>query len=292
MGALALHRVGEVEEGRMTSFVDFCRIHGVEIDRLPDVGVWRRFRTTDKPAHRNGAVKYMGDHGFCQNHATMVEVAVWRSEGESREAAQRVQAVANHAAQETVRAQRRAADKAGQMLSECELKAHPYLSAKGFPDERVNVNGEHMLIPMRVGRDVVGVQTINADGEKKFLFGQRCSLAQFIFASAVPGTHIVCEGYATALSIRQAMAAIKRPYTLHVCFSSGNMKKVAQSLQSGFVVADNDASGTGERIAKEIGWPYWMSDTVGEDANDYHQRKGLFPLSQGMQRLFMNARRQ
>jgi putative DNA primase/helicase len=284
--------VGEVEEGRMTSFVDFCRIHGVEIDRLPDVGVWRRFRTTDKPAHRNGAVKYMGDHGFCQNHATMVEVAVWRSEGESREAAQRVQAVANHAAQETVRAQRRAADKAGQMLSECELKAHPYLSAKGFPDERVNVNGEHMLIPMRVGRDVVGVQTINADGEKKFLFGQRCSLAQFIFASAVPGTHIVCEGYATALSIRQAMAAIKRPYTLHVCFSAGNMKKVAQSLQSGFVVADNDASGTGERIAKEIGWPYWMSDTVGEDANDYHQRKGLFPLSQGMQRLFMNARRQ
>lgn len=292
MGALALHRVGEVEEGRMTSFVDFCRIHGVAIDRLPDVGVWRRFRTTDKPAHRNGAVKYMGDHGFCQNHATMVEVAVWRSEGESREAAQRVQAVANHAAQETVRAQRRAADKAGQMLSECELKAHPYLSAKGFPDERVNVNGEHMLIPMRVGRDVVGVQTINADGEKKFLFGQRCSLAQFIFASAVPGTHIVCEGYATALSIRQAMAAIKRPYTLHVCFSAENMKKVAQSLQSGFVVADNDASGTGERIAKEIGWPYWMSDTVGEDANDYHQRKGLFPLSQGMQRLFMNARRQ
>ena len=291
MGALALHRVGEVEEGRMTSFVDFCRIHGVEIDRLPDVGVWRRFRTTDKPAHRNGAVKYMGDHGFCQNHATMVEVAVWRSEGESREAAQRVQAVANHAAQETVRAQRRAADKAGHMLSECELKAHPYLSAKGFPDERVNVNGEHMLIPMRVGRDVVGVQTINADGEKKFLFGQRCSLAQFIFASAVPGTHIVCEGYATALSIRQAMAAIKRPYTLHVCFSAGNMKKVAQSLQSGFVVADNDASGTGERIAKEIGWLYWMSDTVGEDFNDYHQRKGLFSLSQGMQRLFMNARR-
>ena len=234
----------------------------------------------------------MGDHGFCQNHATMVDVAVWRAEGESREAMQRVQAVANHAAQETLRAQQRAADKAAQMLAECELRQHPYLAAKGFPDERVNVNGEFMLIPMRVGRDVVGVQTINADGEKKFLFGQRCSLAQFVFSSTAPGAHIVCEGYATALSIRQAMAAIKRPYTLHVCFSAGNMKKVAQSLPGGFVVADNDASGTGERIAKEIGWPYWMSDTVGEDANDYHQRKGLFPLSQGMQRLFLQARRQ
>lgn len=273
-------------------FLSFVRAHGILIDTVPPVGRWMRLPTQTHPRKRNGAVKFMGDFGFCQEHSTMTEVAVWRSEGESREAAQRVQAVANHAAQETVRAQRRAADKAGQMLSECELKAHPYLSAKGFPDERVNVNGEHMLIPMRVGRDVVGVQTINADGEKKFLFGQRCSLAQFIFASAVPGTHIVCEGYATALSIRQAMAAIKRPYTLHVCFSAGNMKKVAQSLQSGFVVADNDASGTGERIAKEIGWPYWMSDTVGEDFNDYHQRKGLFPLSQGMQRLFMNARRQ
>ena len=58
------------------------------------------------------------------------------------------------------------------------------------------------------------------------------------------------------------------------------MKKVAQSLPGGFVVADNDASGTGERIAKEIGWPYWMSDTVGEDFNDTHQRVGLFAISQ------------
>ena len=273
-------------------FLSFVRAHGILIDTVPPVGRWIRLPTQTHPRKRNGAVKFMGNFGFCQEHSTMVDVAVWRAEGESREAMQRVQAVANHAAQETLRAQKRAADKAAQMLAECELRQHPYLAAKGFPDERVNVNGELMLIPMRVGRDLVGVQTINADGEKKFLFGQRCSLAQFVFSSTAPGAHIVCEGYATALSIRQAMAAIKRPYTLHVCFSAGNMKKVAQSLPGGFVVADNDASGTGERIAKEIGWPYWMSDTVGEDFNDYHQRKGLFPLSQGMQRLFLQARRQ
>ena len=275
----------------MTDFVDFCRMHGVVIDHAPQIGVWKRFKTEDKPRHRNGAVKFMGDHGFVQNHATMFEVAVWKSEGDSRAAAQRIQASANQAAQDTIRHQQKAAQKAAQMLAECELRQHPYLAAKGFPDERVNVNGEFMLIPMRVGRDVVGVQTINADGEKKFLFGQRCSLAQFVFSSTAPGAHIVCEGYATALSIRQAMAAIKRPYTLHVCFSAGNMKKVAQSLPGGFVVADNDASGTGERIAKEIGWPYWMSDTVGEDFNDYHQRRGLFALSQGLQKLILEARR-
>jgi putative DNA primase/helicase len=47
-------------------------------------------------------------------------------------------------------------------------------------------------------------------------------------------------------------------------------------------VADNDASGTGERVAKEIGWPYWMSDTQGEDADDALKRLGLFRFSQSL----------
>jgi putative DNA primase/helicase len=75
---------------------------------------------------------------------------------------------------------------------------------------------------------------------------------------------------------------MKRRYTLHVCFSAGNMVKVAASLSSGFVVADNDASGTGERVAKEIGWPFWMSDTTGEDADDALKRCGLFKFSQSL----------
>lgn len=275
---------------RIMTFIDFCRAHGVLIDQLPRIGVWQRFRTADKPAHRNGAVKFMGDHGFVQNHATMQEIASWRSEGESREGAQRIQQVANDAAKEIARKQAQAAQKAAQMLSECELKAHPYMASKGFPEERVNVLGELMMVPMWVGRDIVGVQQIDADGGKKFLFGQRCSLAQYIF-TASNGPHILCEGYATALSVRLAMARLKRPYTIHVCFSAGNLKKVAQTLQSGFVVADNDESLTGERIAKEIGWPYWISDKVGEDFNDAHLRKGLFPLSQELQKMFMTARR-
>jgi putative DNA primase/helicase len=58
------------------------------------------------------------------------------------------------------------------------------------------------------------------------------------------------------------------------------MAKIAASLGKGYVVADNDASGTGERVAKEIGWEYWMSDMVGEDANDAHQRLGSFRFGQ------------
>jgi putative DNA primase/helicase len=60
------------------------------------------------------------------------------------------------------------------------------------------------------------------------------------------------------------------------------MKKIASTIKSGVVIADNDESKTGERVAQEIGWPYWMSDQAGEDANDTHLRVGLFNFSQSL----------
>ena len=275
----------------MTTFIDFCRAHGILIDTVPPVGRWMRLPTQTHPRKRNGAVKFMGNFGFCQEHSTMQEVAVWRAEGESQAAIERVQQVAQQAAQETERKQREAAAKAAQMLAESELLTHPYMAAKGFPDERVNVLDGVMLVPMRVGRDLVGAQQITAEGGKKFLFGQRSSMAEFVMTAGQDGVHVVCEGYATGLSVRAALATLRRPYYVHVAFSAGNMKKIAQALPSGLAIADNDASGTGEKTCKEIGWPYWMSDTVGEDCNDYHQRRGLFALAQGLQKMLLDRRR-
>lgn len=273
------------------TFIDFCRAHGVLIDTLPPVGAWKRYKTEDKPMHRNGAVKFMGDHGFVQNHATMQEVAVWKADEASRIAHQEVSRIAKEAHQQTMRVQATAAEKARQIIGTTQLGFHPYIAAKGFPEEPVNVQkteaGLVCVVPMWVGRDLVGCQLISEDGSKKFLFGQRSGGAEFIFNNG--GIHVLCEGFATALSARHAMKNLKTRYTLHVCFSAGNMKKVAASLSGGIVLADNDASGTGERIAREIGWPYWMSDVVGEDANDFHLRKGLFALSQGIRNAMREA---
>lgn len=268
------------------TFIDFCRLHGITLTREPAPGRWVRVPTDDKPKHRNGAVKFMGTVGFVQNWATMTEAATWHADGDSKAVAQQVQRIANQAAQEARVNAQKAAQRAETILSECELATHPYLASKGFPDEMVNVwNRETdnvMVVPMRMAGAVVGCQLIKPDGDKKFLYGQRSGGAEFVIGQR--GSHVLCEGYATALSAQQALRNLKLAYVLHVTFSAGNMKKVAATLPTGLLIADNDASGTGERVAREIGWPYWMSDTVGEDANDYAQRCGLFQLAMGIRR--------
>jgi putative DNA primase/helicase len=127
---------------------------------------------------------------------------------------------------------------------------------------------------MRIGARLVGCQLIDGEGNKKFLYGQQTKGASFVMdAKGVP---IFCEGYATALSIRAVMQAMKVRYTLYVCFSAGNLKDVARGIEGGIVVADNDPNGVGEKAARDAQKPYWLSDTAGEDFNDFHARVGLF----------------
>lgn len=263
--------------------LNYCKAHGILIDHVPQVGIWKRFATVDHPKSRNGAVKFMGNYAFVQNHATDIEVSIWKSDSNSYASAQIMRDV-REAELKKQQDQRQAANKAAWLLNQCKFSTHPYLINKGFKEEETNVwlneGKKIMVIPMRVGGALVGCQLINEEGGKKFLFGQRTSGASFSFDNK--GANILCEGYATALSIRAALKNMKRRYCIHVCFSAGNMTKIAASLGKGYVVADNDASGTGERVAEEIGWEYWMSDMVGEDANDAHQRLGSFKFGQSL----------
>ena len=92
----------------------------------------------------------------------------------------------------------------------------------------------------------------------------------------------MCEGYATALSVRRVMRFLNKRYTIHVAFSASNMANIARNLDC-FVIADNDDAGL--NIAKVIGKPYWVSDVAGEDFNDAEQRLGTEALS-----LMLNTR--
>jgi putative DNA primase/helicase len=273
------------EEERVSSFLDFARSFGILIDEFPPVGRWLRLPTVDHPRSRNGAVKWMGDHGFVQNHATQTDVAIWKAEGNAT-AVDRLDLtrIAKVARNSIAAAQRRAAEKAEWILGQCEQMPHRYLANKGFPQAVANVwmtdTGSLVVIPMRVRGTIVGCQLIDKRGEKRFLAGQRTNDAVFVFHNHGPA--VLCEGYATGLSCQAALRALRARYTLIVCFSAQNLKRIAATLPKGLVVADNDASGTGERVAKETGWPYFLPPEVGQDFNDFHQSTSLFTCSQAL----------
>lgn len=280
MGGIAAHRMGEGKEGGM-NFMQFAQAHGLIINSLIPFR-WVRVPTVAHPRKRNGAYKFMETHGFVQEHSTMTEPALWKPEGDQQIDIAKMQRQAKEVARDIEAKRKAAAERAEWILSQCSLEMHPYLERKGFKNERANVwsDGNRLVIPMRVGRQIVGCQLIDEAGDKKFLLGQRTGGAAFVIDSR--GPNVLCEGYATALSIRAALAALKRRYTLFVCFSAHNMKVIAKTLPSGFVIADNDASKTGEKAAQEIGWPYFMPPTVGHDFNDFHQQTSLFKVSQAL----------
>jgi putative DNA primase/helicase len=266
------------------TFNDFAAAHGLLLPNV-EFGRWVRVPTTDKPHHKNGAYKHIGDAAFVQNHATMADVACWFPEGKhdikvDQAEVARIRANADRQIEWN---RQQAACKAVEIMRQARLEQHAYLDSKGFPeavglvyrpDEKTNL----LIIPMRVGRQVVGCQLIDRDGAKKFLFGQRCSGAEFLIGNL--GVDVWCEGFATGLSIHAAGSALKARYRIHICFSAGNLVAMAKATGRGFVVADNDVSGTGQKAAAETGLPFFLPPNAGDDFNDLHKATGTFATSQ------------
>jgi putative DNA primase/helicase len=271
-------------------FEEFAKQHGlilsgIELDR------WIPTPTEDKPRSSNGRYKFLGNVGWVQNWATMDKPATWFAEGHSIDSPQIQKSIeeSRHRARESAE---RASKKAGWILHQTELKSHPYLASKGFPDEMGNVwtkdGNDILVIPMRMDNRLVGVQLIDHEGNKKFLHGQTTKGASFCMnAKGVP---IFCEGYATAISVRECMKACNIRYTIYVCFSASNMKYIARTVGEGIIIADNDPNSIGEKSAKDTGQPYWLSETVGDDFNDYHQRVGTFRASQNLKKVLLDSK--
>ncbi len=270
-------------------FEDFARVHGLILNGL-QLDRWIPTPTEDHPRSSNGRYKFLGNVGWVQNWATMDKPATWFAEGHTIDSPQ-IQKSIDESRTRQIEAADRASKKAGWILHQTELKSHPYLVSKGFPEEMGNVwvkDGKELLvIPMRIDGRIVGVQLIDDEGNKKFLHGQTTKGASFCMnAKGIP---MFCEGYATALSIRECMKASNIKYAIYVCFSASNMKHIARAVGGGFIVADNDPNCIGEKTAKETGKPYWLSETVGDDFNDYHQRQGTFRASQNLKKALLSA---
>lgn len=275
------------------NFSQFAAIHGLLIRDLHPSERIRRCATEKHPNQKNGAYLFTGDRGWCQDWSTGEPVQWWQGK-ESKEwtDAEKREWASQQRIREKARIQgcEAAAKKADHMLSECEIGAHMYLKSKQLPDVAGMIAPDGaLLIPMRecATNRLLGLQAIAWDDEaqafsKKFLPGMRAKGAVFRIGSGLQS--ILCEGYATGLSIHAAVQRLKFNAAVMCCFSASNIVQVAKT-HGNFVMADNDKSNTGELAAIQTGLPWLMPDTVGDDWNDVHAKSGLMGLCKAVMEL-------
>ena len=276
----------------MSSFVAFAHAHGVLIDQSKMYASQRIHRcpTSDHPRSKNGAFFWDGERGWCFRWDAEARVQWWNDPNarpwtDAEKEQWRRQRDSARSAQQRGYAQ--AAQRAQALLDTANPDVHDYLHLKGFPELRAPVLQDGALVvPMRnvVTNRLQGLQLIRWDADarkwvKKMTYGMQARNAVFRMGPQKAQESIFCEGYATGLSLEAAARQLRLHAAVVVCFSAGNIKPSADQVQGRkYVYADNDASGAGERAAIDAGLPYCMSDTVGFDANDEHQKHGLMAV--------------
>ncbi len=190
-------------------------------------------------------------------------------------------------AAEQRRRQEAAALSAAQIVRAAAPSTHPYLVRKGFPSLMGLVRDGKLVVPIRDVANyatIISAQLIDEAGEKRFVTGGRTRGGIYcIGASLTRAKRIVlCEGYATGLSLDAALQRLLGPHTVIVCFSAQNMERIAERFPSAVIAADNDASKTGETVAKRTGLPWVMPSEVGQDWNDVHVQLGLHAVVEGL----------
>lgn len=152
-------------------------------------------------------------------------------------------------------------------------ESHPYLERKkvGIHGD-IRTDGKHICIPMcDKDGNLRSMQKIPGDGNKRFAEGLPTKGLRHVIHG--DSRTYLCEGYATGASIHEATGA-----TVIVCFSANNLVPVSKDYPNAVVVADNDASKTGEDYARKTGLKYILIPVEGMDANDYAVAYGLDAL--------------
>lgn len=175
-------------------------------------------------------------------------------------------------AREQVKRARAAEVEAARMLDEAKEDTHPYLIAKGFKHSLGLVRGSELLVPMYSIEDyrLVNLQRIAADGTKRFLAGARAKGAIHVLGPVKHDRQVLCEGFATGLTLRKAFELLPGYTAVVVCFSAGNLVAVAPEFRNAIVAADHDESGAGEAAARKTGLRWVMPQESGTDFNDLH----------------------
>ncbi len=277
------------------SFVDFAYSQGLIIKSLYSDGRIHRCGTSKNPRSTNGAYMFDGSKGWCMRWG-VTDPVWWNDEREKPWTDQQKKAWYKKRLEDANRIHKKhvdAANKAQDILSNSSISSHPYLIKKGLPDETAMVSEDgSLLVPMRdyqYGK-LNGLQSIKWDSEqkafvKKFIPGMKAKGSIYILGKGCES--VLVEGYATALSVYNAVKRMNMSLSVVCCFSASNMVLVSKEIGH-YVMADNDESKTGESSAIKTGLPWMMPDKVNTDWNDAHAEYGLIHVCRALMELKKN----
>ena len=285
-----------------------CAAVGIRPPKRTAIGRWLTCDTFARNGRGDGRVKIddNGRTGVAWNHQTGQRVQ-FRMDGKRLSATEQkeIKRLTDKRRREDAEKRATAAKAAEAIVRAARPDRHPYLVAKGFPDERMLTiedpgrfipegpigdamrralpergpkDGPYLIVPCRPHSRLTSLQIIAPDGIKKnLLFGSMSG----VFCRLTKGKEFwACEGVATGLSVRNALGFLGRSMTVLVGFSAENTAKVARRHNAS-IAADHDKPvdifnglGTGEHFARQSGCRWVMPPDRG-DFNDMHQRVGL-----------------
>jgi phage/plasmid primase-like uncharacterized protein/KaiC/GvpD/RAD55 family RecA-like ATPase len=155
---------------------------------------------------------------------------------------------------------------------------HPYLQRKGIQPNGARITGDgRLMVPLyNSDGELSSIQYIDHQGGKLYHpGGQTGSMFWLVGSTDDADTLYIAEGFATAATISEVTG---KPCA--VAYSASNLVPVTGILKAAYptldicIVADNDASGVGQRYAEQASAKFGVRMTmppIEGDANDYVQ---------------------
>lgn len=183
----------------------------------------------------------------------------------------------------------KAAEKAEDFYNESEpCEVHPYLAKKNVASHGLRKRGELLIIPAyQPDGKISSYQSINADGEKRFMSGGAMSGATFTIGE-IQGAPIVAvaEGYSTAATIHELTG-----WPCIVAFSAHGLKKTAPSIRLRAAGAelifcgDNDKNGVGLEASRSAAQSVEGIHAVPPKMGDWNDYSAEFGASEAKETL-------